>query len=379
MEVDFFRKLTMALGKIQVKHPYLVLGAALVFTILIIPGFGLVYFDTSNENFLPENDPVVESLFVVGTDFSGFSGLSLLFFSGESAEGGILDLRDPRFLKKIDVLAKYYSAIEYIGSVRTPVETIKQQNNGVIPNDIETVKKIVSQNPRLKEFYNSDFSIMRINVLAESLGEESSESKAKLSELMGQFESLDFPEGITAKFWGETTQFIELDENLGSDLGFTTLIAFAVIFLLIVLFYRSIVSGILSIFPIIISLVWTVGTMGYINLPFTMLTSGFIPLVMGLGIDYSIHLIHGVKHLQGTGKKIEDAIEETLGDVGESISAATITTSIGFLSLVLASLLVTQRLGITLTLSVVYIFVGCIVIVPPVLLLQERLFKNTGR
>ena len=70
---------------------------------------------------------------------------------------------------------------------------------------------------------------------------------------------------------------------------------------------------------------------------------------------------------------------ETMGDIGESLIGASLTTAIGFLSLTLASLLITQRLGITLALSTIYVFLSCIVIVPPVLLLKERIFKTAHR
>ena len=63
-------------------------------------------------------------------------------------------------------------------------------------------------------------------------------------------------------------------------------------------------------------------------------------------------------------------------EVGEALFASTITTGIGFSSLILASLLITQRLGLTLTLSVLCIFAGTILIIPPVLLLKERILKK---
>jgi len=380
MEFDVLRKMTKKIAEIQVKHPLAVLAAVIIFTIIILPGMGLLYFDTSNENFLPENDPVVESLFIVGSDFGGFSTLNILFFIEKEGIEETIDLRDPKFLKRVELLGQTLQELEYVETVITPIQEIKRANNGVLPDDLEAVKRIISQNPEIARFYTKDFSFLRINILAATLGEDDVSQQRNYGEILSHISSVSLPSGVTARPWGSLVQFIELNQNLGSDLGFTTMLAFLSIFVLIVIFYRSIVSGFLAIMPIAIALVWTVGTMGYINLPFTMLTSGFIPLVMGLGIDFSIHLIHGIKHLQSEGKKIEDAILETMEEVGEAITASTITTGIGFFSLVLATLLVTQRLGMTLTLSVLFIYIGCIVIIPPVLLLQENLFnKSQGK
>jgi len=377
MEVDSLRKITRKLGEFQTKRPVAVLVAAVIFTLLILPGFTLLYFDTSNENFLPENDPVVESLFVVGTEFSGLNSIQILFFNETGGREKSIDLRNPEFLIKTDQMAKIIGEIGYIDETVSAVDEIRATNNGVLPNNIVSIKRIIEDNPKIKRFYNKDFSIMRIYVNSTSFGGSDAEQTRNYNELRKHIESVALPDGVTAKLWGNLVQFIELNENLGSNLGFTSILSFLIILFLIILFYRSIVSGIMSIVPIMISLVWTIGTMGYINLPFTMLTSGFIPLVMGLGIDFSIHLIHSIKHLQKEGQTIEHAVIETMDEVGEAIFASTITTAIGFLSLMLASLLITQRLGLTMTLSVIYIFIGCMVIVPPVLVLQEKLFKRT--
>jgi len=364
------------LGKLQVAHPVLVLAAVAIFTIIIFPGLFLMYFDTSNENFLPEDDAVVEALFIVGSEFGGFQTLTVLFIVDREESGDILDLREYSFLKKLDELSNILLELNYIDRVFSPINQIKAANSGVLPKDLLTIREIFENNPSLKEFYNSDYSIMKINLSASSFGETDVERDATYDEITAILESVELPFGVKPKLWGSIIQFRELNANLGADLSFTTMITFLAIFLLVWIFFRSIVSGALAIVPIIISIIWTVGTMGYINLPFTILTSGFIPLVMGLGIDFSIHLIHKIKHLQKIGHSIEKSIIETMEETGESIFASTITTSIGFLSLLLASLLVTQRLGMTLTLSIIYIFLGCVIIIPPILLLQERIFKT---
>lgn len=379
MEVEYIRRMTRKLGEFQVKHPWLVLIGVLLFTIVSIPGLSLVYFDTSNENFLPENDPVVESLFVVGTDFGGgFNSLTILFFADKTGENPSIDLRDPIVLQKIDRAAKSLEQLDYVNTVESPASALAALNNGVLPQDKHHIEAIIEQNPNIQTFFNSDYSIARIQITA-NFGEQAPQFSKQFDEISYLIESVDLPFGVTYKIWGDLVQFKELDENLGSAFGLSTMLSFAMIFLLYLLFYRSFVVSLFSIFPIMLALVWTIGTMGYINLPFTYLTSGFIALVIGLGDDYSIQLVHHIKHLRKEGHTIEHSIVETMGEIGEGIFAGMLTTLIGFFSLILASLLVTQRLGLTLALSVFFIFSACILLIPPVLLLQEKLFKTTQK
>ncbi len=379
MEVEYIRKATKRVGEFQVKHPILVLAIVIIFTILILPGFSFVYFDTSNENFLPQHDPVVESLFVVGSDFGGgFNTLTLLFFADKEGEEASLDLRDPVFLKKIDLIAKSIQKLEYVNSVQTPVSTLKQLNDGVLPNEKHKIETLISKNPQIKTFFNSDYSIARIQIIG-NFGEQTPDFTRQYNEISYIVESVDLPLGVTSKIWGDLVQFKELDANLGSTLGISTILSFIMIFILYLIFYRSIVISLFSILPIMLALLWTVGTMGYINLPFTYLTSGFIALVIGLGDDYSIQLVHSIKHMTKNGKKIEEAIIETMEEIGEGIFAGMLTTLIGFFSLILASLLVTQRLGLTLALSIFFIFSACILLIPPILLLEDRFFNRNRK
>src|SRR3989338_8369502 len=140
MEVEYVKAFTSGLGRLQVKHPLLVLAAAALFTIIIFPGLFKVYFDNDNDNFLPENDPVVDTLFLVDAEFGGNAGMNLLFFGNRQARDEAVDLRTPEFLKKSGLYAQNLEEVTYVVSVEGPAELIKNANGGVMPNDIETVK-----------------------------------------------------------------------------------------------------------------------------------------------------------------------------------------------------------------------------------------------
>lgn len=378
MEVKIFRQLLRTLGEYQLRHPVGVLLAVVVFTALLVPGLFMVYFDTSNENFLPEGDPVVEDLFVVGSEFSALSSMEILFLSDAPSPKSAVDLRDPVFLARADRIALSIREIGYIDDVDSPTFLLKAANDGILPTDLEDVKALLAANPRIAGYFTNDYSAMKMTLTAGDFGSDAVSSERIVRELDAHVESVPLPEGIRAKIWGNDLQFIELDRNLAQSMGLTTFLGFAIIFLLVLAFYRSWIVAVFSIIPIIVSLVWTIATMGYIGLPFTVLTSGFIPLVMGLGIDYAIHITHSTRVLTREGHSLENAILETMDDIGESIFASTLTTVIGFLSLLLASLLITQRLGLTLALSVFYIFIGTIVMLPPILIIQQRGLRNAS-
>lgn len=119
--------------------------------------------------------------------------------------------------------------------------------------------------------------------------------------------------------------------------------------------YRSALVGLIALTPIVLALVWTISTMRLIDLPFTGLSVTIFTMVMGIGIDYSIHLVHRIKE-ERKSHKIEDAVVIAVTNVGDSLfsATATATTTVCFASLTLASLLAVDRLGRTLSLGVIF-------------------------
>lgn len=370
------QKALFRLGKIQSTHPWKIIGFVMVFTILVVPGMTLVYTDTDNSNWIPEGDDVIEALNRVVADFGGTERLNLLIMS-ESSET-IQDMRHPQVLRAVHLLDQSLEELEYINMVSSPTDNILLYRNA-LPNSLENVKNVLQEYPFIAQDFNKDFSIMRITLTSDLFGDPETDEDAKhFQEILNEVETISFPKGIAVVPQGSLPQFLELRNNISSDMGKTTLIGFFFVIIIASLFYRSFVVGMLSFIPIIFSIVWAISIMGYIGLPFTILTSGMLAIVMGMGIDFSIHLVHNTKEWLKEGHGIEESIIHSITTTGEAIFVATITTITGFLSLAGASLLVTQRLGYTLALAIGTSFLACMLIVPAVLMIEYRI-KHGGK
>ena len=363
------------IAKYQVKRPGLVIIMVFILTILIIPGFGLVYTDFEGENWIPEGDDILESFQDVAFNFGGVDSLNLIFALDrdvvEYSENTVRDLRDSRVMQKMSSLDVLVEKLEWVDSVDSPTNDIKRINQGRVPQDSSRIKSLIEDNPDIRGRFNSDYSLALFTVRAGGIDRDD------FYELMREVESLNFPEGVTIIPQGGVPEDIELEKMFSGDTQQTTLIGFGFIIILASLFYSSIVSGLLAFFPIIFAIIWTVGIMGYINLPFTVLTTGMLALLMGIGIDYSIHLIHSIRKGLNKHDNLEEAIPEALMSTGQAIAITTLTTFVGFMALSFASLVNTKRLGWTLALGIVSTFFSCMLIVPAVLAIQFKL-RNRG-
>jgi len=379
---DIARKRTIldsflyGIAKWQARRPGLVLLFVVVLTIVIVPGFSLVYLDTDDENWVPEQDEVVDALDELFFQFGGTDSMNLLFrldqLEGDFDDETIRDLRDPRILKPLATLDRLVEELDWVDVVESPTNDLRQTNNGVIPQDIELIKSITNQNPDFNSKYNDDFSLLKVTLRFDEI------NRPEFFELMREVESVSFPYEVAIIPQGGIPEDIELEQTLQADTMRTAGLGFVFVIIVASVFYLSIIAGILAFIPIVIAIIWTVGLMGYINLPFTVLTTGMLAILMGLGIDFSIHLMHAIKHNMKKYGDLERAIPEALLSTGEAISITTITTVFGFMVLTFATLVNTKRLGWTLALGILATFFACMLIVPAVMALQYKFKMRRG-
>ena len=144
-----------------------------------------------------------------------------------------------------------------------------------------------------------------------------------------------------------------------------TIIASLVV-LTIVFFYekRSWVLGLITSIPVVLSLLWLLGSMYALDINFNVVTVTITSLTIGLGITYAIHITHRFLEDWSNEKSIEDAIRKTVKHTGTSIFGAATTTLAGFGTLMLSSMPPIRQFGEIAALSILYSFVLSVFILP---------------
>ncbi len=125
-------------------------------------------------------------------------------------------------------------------------------------------------------------------------------------------------------------------DSVGPVTTLITLAAMLLIFVLLVWNFRSWLIPILSLTPIVVGIIWTVGiitlTLGSMNL-FTVM---IMVILLGLGIDFSIHIASRFHEELVEGHSIEQALYVTLHETGKGVITGALTTSVAFYTLMIA-------------------------------------------
>ena len=108
------------------------------------------------------------------------------------------------------------------------------------------------------------------------------------------------------------------------------ILAISVVLIIVSLTYRSLRRGITSMMTVLMPLICILGFMGLINIPLDIGTVLCGSLIVGLGIDGSIHFLYYYNRLHLGGVPKKRALQMTMGHVGRAVCTANMTTFCGF-------------------------------------------------
>ncbi len=142
-------------------------------------------------------------------------------------------------------------------------------------------------------------------------------------------------------------------------------------FILICLFvaFRNIRSILISFTALGIGVSWTYGTMGYMGIALNTLNMTIVPLIMGVGIDYAIHMINEFLEHKSEGKSDDDAFRIAGGRAGLAMFIATLTTVLGLVVMMISPSLLMAQLGFLSAVAISTIYIITITFIPAALTL----------
>ena len=101
-------------------------------------------------------------------------------------------------------------------------------------------------------------------------------------------------------------------------------------------------------------------------------------LLIGLGVDYSIHITSRYREDAAEGKPVVDAVTIAIRTVGIALVLATITTSVGFLTNLLNDIPALREFGVLAAIGIVASFLIMLTFVPAVRLLLDSRGERRG-
>ena len=349
---------------------------ALVLIFSVVMGYQASLMQTvgmSQEDMLPEDVAVIETLKLVSDQFAGAFSSSTIVVEidpryARSTE--IRDVRDPEVLRYVDALAARGKLIYGVIDATSAADVIKTANGGKIPSSLQSVKSLVAQNElvaqQLGTYISDDYtlSVVRLTLL------DDLDAEAVVAELREAIR-LEGPPGVTVEISGSLVEDIVMMELAAETMQTTSMISLALIIIILILLFLSIKYGLIPLLAILLGTVWTYGVLYLIGFEVTPMTSGALAMIMGIGIDFGIQVTQRFRYELRSFAR-EEAMVNTLVNVFYPMLITTIAAVTGFLCLSLGELPMMQDMGKMLAVGVACCMVAALTVVPAVLVLFER-------
>jgi len=191
-----------------------------------------------------------------------------------------------------------------------------------------------------------------------------------------EFESLGEEGNLTYGLISDDVLSHDINEGTIDNLVWLIAGALFVVVVILALAFRS-ARGVL--FPLAarsMAIVWTYGALAAITPTFSVLHVAVAPVVLGLGIDYSIHLQRSYEKRRSEGADTPEAWALALNELYLALTLTVITTVAAFLSNVVSPLPPVRSFGLALAFGVVSAFVTSTIVVGSMHVLMEKSSKK---
>jgi predicted RND superfamily exporter protein len=151
-----------------------------------------------------------------------------------------------------------------------------------------------------------------------------------------------------------------------------TLLTVVIVFLLLWIDFRSLRFALLGLIPLVAGGLWMTGILKSTGMMLTFFNVLGIPMIVGIAIDDGVHLLHRYK-FEGLGKT-----PLVLKSTGKAILLTSLTTMVGFGSLLLATMRGFISLGSLLVFGVGACFLTTVLFLPSIIGLWKRKRENSA-
>jgi len=146
-----------------------------------------------------------------------------------------------------------------------------------------------------------------------------------------------------------------------------TIIGLVLIFVSLLVIYKSFYRAILPLIPIVLIVGWSGGIMAILGIDYTPLTATLGALIMGIGTEFTILI---TERYEEEKLKVEDkhiAIKQALSKMSNPIFVSALTTMGGFSALIFSDFVILSNFGIMTVVNLSLALLSTIIVLPAIL------------
>ncbi len=176
--------------------------------------------------------------------------------------------------------------------------------------------------------------------------------------------------GITG---GHVVMRDEMEAGM-EDTARNVTIAFVIILMVFIISFRMVSGPVLAMLVLIAGITWDMGlaylAIGRLNI----MTAMCAVVLIGLGVDFAIHILSAYSEFRHKGFSPEEALSETFSRIGGGLITGSVTTAFAFLALMFTSYPAFREFGFVVGAGILACLGASLFFLPAAIILNERLW-----
>jgi len=177
---------------------------------------------------------------------------------------------------------------------------------------------------------------------------------------------------MIARVGGAYRSFREYDQAI-SDIRAASIASMLMVLGLLVVFFRRPRSIIVVLVPLLVGIAWAAGFAGLAFGKMNIITSFIAAILIGLGIDFAIHLYAAYRSHRTEGADLEGGLSGAVREAGPGMFTAAVTTMAALLTLVAAHFRAFNEFGYIAAMGVFLCLIAALLVMPPVIAVLEHI------
>jgi predicted RND superfamily exporter protein len=173
-------------------------------------------------------------------------------------------------------------------------------------------------------------------------------------------------------FTGRYASDVEKQRRLQSDINQSTTITLLILIASLIIFFRSLRVMLVIGLPVMAALGYTYHAAWYFIGQISIISSFLTSILLGLGIDYGIHLFARYKSERLAGNGMTKALETTMRNLFRGLSFGMISTAAVFLTLSFSKFIAFAEFGKIALAGIVFFFLAFILFFPALVFITEK-------
>ena len=191
-------------------------------------------------------------------------------------------------------------------------------------------------------------------------------------ETNGQVKMADFPPDVGVTVTGKPALMKSITGEMAKSNGPILGLAGLLMVVALLLTFRHVKWSLLPIPIVFLGIIWTFGAMGFLRIPFTMVSMSAFPVLVGIGIDYAIQFHNRIDEEFTKGDSPVQAVVETVSHVSIPVMIALVITAMGFVSLLTSSVPMTRDFGLICLIGLFLCYLSALFVGVTLLYVVER-------